>query len=114
MAAKPAIPRYLDWSEYPIHFTREDQWTSAANTGCYPLVLGPTIVEVAVTKVLIDEGARLNIIFIDTLRRMNLDCEGLMTPTSTPFYGIVPGRAAMPLGQITLPVTYGTPDKYRT
>ena len=45
---------------------------------------------------------------------MNLDCEDLMTPTSTPFYGIVPGRAAMPLGQITLPVTFGTPDKYRT
>jgi len=28
MAAEPATPRYLDWSEYPIHFTREDQWTN--------------------------------------------------------------------------------------
>ena len=76
--------------------------------------MGPTIAGVAVTKVLIDGGAGLNIIFADTLKGMNLDCEGLMTPTSTPFYGIVPGRAAMPLGQITLPVTFGTPDKYRT
>ena len=67
----------------------------------------------AVTKVLIDGGAELNIIFADTLRRMNLDCERLMTPTSTPFYGIVPSKAAMPLRQITLPVTFGTPDKYR-
>ena len=83
MAAEPAIPRYLDWLEYPIHFTREDQWTNAANAGCYPLVLGPTIAGVAVTKVLIDGGAGLNIIFADTLKRMNLDCEGLMTPTST-------------------------------
>jgi hypothetical protein len=65
-------------------------------------------------KVLIDGGAGLNIIFADTLKSMNLDCEGLMTPTSTPFYRIVPSRAAMPLGQITLPVTFGTPDKYRT
>ena len=68
----------------------------------------------AVTKVFIDGGAGLNIIFTDTLRRMNLDCEGLMTPTSKPFYGIVPSKAAMPLVQITLPVTFGTLDKYRT
>ena len=39
MAAEPATPRYLDWSEYPIQFTREDQWTSATNAGCYPLIL---------------------------------------------------------------------------
>ena len=30
------------------------------------------------------------------------------------FYGIVPGKAAMPLGQITLLVTFGTPSNYRT
>ena len=38
----------------------------------------------------------------------------MITPTSTPFYGIVPGKAAMPLGQITLPVTFGTPSNYHT
>ena len=38
----------------------------------------------------------------------------MITPTSTPFYGIVPGKAAMPFGQITLPVTFGTPSNYRT
>ena len=80
MAAEPATPRYLDCSEYSIQFIREDQWTSTANAGSYPLVLGPTIAGVAVTKVLIDGGAGLNIIFVDTLKRMNLDCEGLMTP----------------------------------
>ena len=37
----------------------------------------------------------------------------MITPTSTPFYGIVPGNAAMPLGQITLPVTFETPSNYR-
>lgn len=114
MAAEPATPRYLDWSEYPIQFTRDDQWTSAANAGCYPLVLEPTIAGVAVPKVLIDGGAGLNIIFSETLKRMKLDYEGLITPMCTPFYGIVPREASMPLGQITLPVTFGTPDRYRT
>lgn len=45
---------------------------------------------------------------------MSLDCEGLITPTSTPFYSIVPGKAAMPLGQIILPVTFGTAERYHT
>jgi hypothetical protein len=31
-----------------------------------------------------------------------------------PFYGIVPGKAAMPLEQITLPVTFETRTNYQT
>jgi hypothetical protein len=45
---------------------------------------------------------------------MGLDFAGLITPTGIPFYGIVPGKAVMPLGQITLPVTFGTQANYRT
>jgi hypothetical protein len=70
MATKPAIPRYLNWSRYPIQFSREDQWTSIGNFGPYPLVLDPTIAGMTVTKVLIDGGAGLNIIFSKTLRKM--------------------------------------------
>jgi hypothetical protein len=64
--------------------------------------------------VLIDGGAGLNIIFSEMLRKMGLDFAGLITPTRVPFYGIVPSKAAMPLRQITLPVTFGTPTNYRT
>jgi hypothetical protein len=67
-----------------------------------------------VTKVLINGGARLNIIFADILRKIGLDFAGLLTPTDIPFYGIVPSKAAMSLGQITLAVTFGTPNNYRT
>jgi hypothetical protein len=67
-----------------------------------------------VTKVLIDGGARLNIIFLDMLRKMGIELVRMMTPTSVPFYGIVPSKAAMPLKQITLPVTFETPANYRT
>ena len=114
MAAELATPRYLNWSQYPIQFSREDQWTSIGNVGHYPRVLDPTITGMTVTKVLINGGAGLNIIFLETLRKMGLQLAGMITPTSTPFYGIVPGKAAMPLGQITLPVTFGTPSNYRT
>ena len=87
MAAEPATPRYLNWSEYPIQFSREDQWTSVGNVGHYPLVLDATIAGMTVTKVLIDGGAGLNIIFLEMLRKMGLQLAGMITPTSTPFMG---------------------------
>jgi len=83
------------------------------NVGHYPLVLGPTIAGMIVPKLLIDGAVGLNIIFVDTLKKIGLDFTSLLTPTDVPFYGIVPGKAAMPLGQITLPVTFGNPNNFR-
>jgi hypothetical protein len=99
---------YLNWSQYPIQFSREDQWTNIGNAGLYPLVLDLTIAGMTVTKVLINGEAELNIIFSETLRKVGLDFAGLITPIGVPFYGIVPNKAAIPLRQITLPVTFGT------
>ncbi|CAO2192791.1 unnamed protein product [Urochloa humidicola] len=45
---------------------------------------------------------------------MGLNIEKLLTPTDSPFYGIVPGNGSIPLGQVTLPVTFGTPENFRT
>jgi hypothetical protein len=45
---------------------------------------------------------------------MGLNLAGLITPAGVPFYGIIPSKVAMPLEQITLPVTFGTPTNYRT
>jgi hypothetical protein len=67
-----------------------------------------------VIKVLIDGEAGLNIIFADTLRKIGLDFASLLTPTDIPFYKIVSSKAVMPLGQITLLITFGTLDNYRT
>ena len=82
------------------------------NVGHYPLVLGPTIAGMTVPKVLIHRGAGLNIIFVDTLKKIGLDFTNLLTPTDVPFYGIVPSKATMPLRWITLLVTFGTPNNY--
>jgi hypothetical protein len=84
------------------------------NAGYYPLVLDPTIAGMTVTKVLVDGGARLNIIFLETLRKMGIEFTEMITPTSVPFYGIVPSKATMPIRYITLLVTFGTPSNYRT
>ena len=45
---------------------------------------------------------------------MGLDITNMLTKTASPFYNIVPGNAAVPLGQVVLPVTFGTRENYRT
>ena len=114
LSVKPLVPTYLKWSETPISFSREDQWTSYSNLGLYLLVLDPVVVGARLTRTLIDGGSGLNILFAKTLKKMGLDITNLLKPTDSPFYGIVPGNTAVPLGQVTLPVTFGTEVNYRT
>jgi hypothetical protein len=38
----------------------------------------------------------------------------MLIPSKAPFYGIVPRNSAAPLGTVTLPVTFGMSDNYRT
>jgi hypothetical protein len=79
-----------------------------------PLVLDPVVAEVKLTRVLIDSGSGLNLIFASTLRKMGLDLIDMLIPSKSPFYGIVPSNAAHPLGTVVLPVTFGTRENYRT
>jgi hypothetical protein len=66
------------------------------------------------SRVLIDGGSGLNLLFASTLKKMGLDISKMLTPNKVPFYGIVPGNAAAPLRSVVLPVTFGTKDNYRT
>jgi hypothetical protein len=46
---------------------------------------------------------------------MKLDITHMLTKSTSPFYDIVPGNAAIPLGSVVLPVTFGeTRENYRT
>jgi hypothetical protein len=72
------------------------------------------VAEVRLTKVLIDSGSGLNLIFASTLRKMGLDFTDMLVPSKSPFYGIVPGNVAHPLGTVVLPVTFGMRENYRT
>ena len=45
---------------------------------------------------------------------MGLDIFDKLTPSKASFYGIVPGNASTPIGTVILPITFGTPDNYRT
>jgi hypothetical protein len=114
LSVELAVPRPLHWSEVPISFSRNDQWTSFSEPGKFPLVLDPVVAEVWLTKVLIDSESGLNLIFASTLRKMGLDFTDMLVPSKSSFYGIVPGNMAHPLGMVVLPVTFGTRENYRT
>jgi hypothetical protein len=46
---------------------------------------------------------------------MKLDITDMLTKSTSPFHGIVPGNAAIPLGSVVLPVTFGeTRENYLT
>jgi hypothetical protein len=114
MSIEPAVPTPLRWSEVPITFSRADQWTSFFEPGRFALVLKPVVAGSKLNKVLINGGSGLNVLFTKTLK-MKLDITHMLTKSTSPFYGIIPGNVAIPLGSVVLPVTFGeSRDNYRT
>ena len=97
----------------PIIFDQDDHPASIPRPRSYPLVVDPIVSNMRLSKVLMDGGSSLNILHID-----NLDAMGILRPclwvSPFPFYGIVPGMKAYPLGNLDLPVTFGSRTNYRT
>ncbi|KAK1642749.1 hypothetical protein QYE76_060554 [Lolium multiflorum] len=77
---------------------------------CYALVVSPRIDGYDFSKCLMDGGASLNIMYMETLERMNLTKEQQTAPE---FHGVVPGKKANSLGSITLPVAFGDVHNFR-
>jgi hypothetical protein len=57
-------PLFLDWSRTAITFDRDDHPNYVPNPRVYPLVVDPIIANTRLTKVLMDGGSSLNIIYI--------------------------------------------------
>ena len=60
-----------------------------------------------------DGGGRLNLIYEETLNKMEIDMSRI-EKSSTTFRGIIPSREAQCAGKITLDVVFGTPENYRS
>jgi len=111
-AVSTAAPSYLKWSESAITFDRQDHPDRIPNPRSYPLIVEPIITETRLTKVLMDGGSSLNILYAETLALMGINKSRLRNDASL-FHGVVPGHRAHPLGQIDLPVYFGTLDNFR-
>ncbi|KAI5003408.1 hypothetical protein ZWY2020_030568 [Hordeum vulgare] len=111
--SEPALPRYLHWSEQIISWSREDHPPRVDNSGDLALVVAPQVGGYTLSKVLMDGGSSINILYFDTFQRMNLLEKDLM-PSTTVFHGIVPGKSAYPIGRVRLTVAFGTTSNYRS
>jgi hypothetical protein len=97
LAAEKAPPSFLDWSEDAITFSREDHPNRIPNPGQYPLVVDPVIGNARFSKVLMDGGSSLNILYVHTLRLLGIGLDQLR-PSTTSFYAVAPGKRVQPLG----------------
>jgi hypothetical protein len=111
LAAEKAPPSFLDWSEDAITFSSEDHPNRIPNLGQYPLVVDLVIGNAQFSMVLMDGGSSLNILYAHTLRLLGIGLDQLR-PSTTSFHGVASGKRVQPLGQIDLPVWFGTPDNF--
>ena len=107
------IPEFLNGSETVISFSKEDYPPSVAGPRHAALVLDAQIGKYGMSKVFMDGGSRINIIFADTLRKMNRSVKNLPRSSNT-FHGIVPSKAVSPEGTIQLDITFGDKSHFRT
>jgi hypothetical protein len=82
----------------------------------YALVMDPTFVgpanNVRFSKVLIDNGSSINIMYHATMQKLGIK-ENMLEPSQTTFQGIVSGLSCAPMGKIWIDVMFGNQDNCR-
>ena len=71
--AEPTTPPFLWWSESAITFDQTDHLESIPHPGIYLLMVDPIASLKRLTKVLMDGGSGLNIMYAETLDEMGID-----------------------------------------
>ena len=71
--AETIVPSFLSWSESSITFDQRDHPFHVTRPGRYPLVVDSIIRKKRLTKVLMDRGSGLNILYANTLELLELD-----------------------------------------
>src|SRR3954467_10987467 len=110
-SAHPPVPEYLRGSETEITFSRDDHPPVIPRPGHAALVLEDRIGNYDMSRVFMDGGRGINIIFTRTLEEMLIQNSALKS-SGTTFHGIVPGKAVYPLGKISLEVVFGSATNF--
>ncbi|KAK1660346.1 hypothetical protein QYE76_048505 [Lolium multiflorum] len=87
------------------------------NPGGYALVVNPTFVgpdiNVKFTRILIDNGRSINIMYRDTMHKLDIT-ENMLEPSRTTFHGIVSGLSCAPMGKVWVDIMVGTRENCQT
>jgi hypothetical protein len=114
LLAVPGVPKaapHQRWRSTTISFGASDCPNNMAGASILPLITAPVIANMRLHHVLIDGGARLNVINHAAFKQLQIP--GSRLGHSRPFSGVGP-QPVYPLGSITLPVTFGTEENFRT
>jgi hypothetical protein len=114
LSAIPWVPKaapHQRWRGTTISFGASDCPDNMAGAGVLPLITAPVVANMQLHHVLIDGGAGLNVISHAAFRQLQVP--GSRLEPSRPFFGVGP-QHVYPLGSITLPVTFGTEENFRT
>ena len=108
-APGPITVEFCHWSSQPITFDHRDYSASIRRAGWGALVLDPIIDGYHFTRVLMDGGSSLNLIYQDTVRKMGIDPTEI-SHSNTTFKGVTPGPEAHCTGSLLLEVIFGFLD----
>src|SRR3954471_9550580 len=72
MATLPPVPQYLRWLEIPITWDRKDHPDLNPTENQYAMVINPQIDGNEFTKCMVDSRSSINIMYLDTLHKINL------------------------------------------
>ena len=76
-------------------------------------MLDPIIDGYHLTRVLMDGGSSLNLIYQDTVCKMGID-PSRISQSNTTFKGVIPGVEARCTGSLVLEVVFGSPDNFQS
>jgi hypothetical protein len=85
---------------------------SIPKPGHAALVIEAQIRGFSMSKVFMDGGSGLNLIFASTVKNMGI-ATNMLEESDTCFHGIIPTFPAYPLGKISLNVVFGKLDNFR-
>jgi hypothetical protein len=94
-AIVPPVPQWLPWSEVDISWTWADHPPIVQKPGWLTLVVDGQVEGFRLTKVLMDGGSSINILYAGTFVRMKIPKKRLQS-TKTTFHGIVPSVVGCP------------------
>ena len=86
----------------PITFDHQDYSKGARNAGWTALVVNPIINGLQFTKVFMDGGSDLNLLYQDTIRKLGVN-PAIIRHGNTPS-----------MGSLSLEVTFGSPNNFRS
>jgi hypothetical protein len=106
------IPEYIGWSEQSIMFSKAGHPMSVPRPVHAALVLEAQIDGFNMSKVFMDGGSGLNLLFSITMKAMGITAN-MLQESVTGFHGIILTLPAYPLGKLSLDVIFGKRNNFR-